>query len=110
MGRHFNVTGECGSRTVESNSFFDSLASLGINCCEQSRQIICATFDSTNSGQINYDSFLDQLRGSLNDKRCASVRNAWSAFSKGSDTINAAELRARYNCSTHPGVVSGAIT
>ncbi len=53
---------------------------------------------------------MDQLRGTLNQRRCDAVKAAWCHFSKGGDTINAADLRARYNCSTHPGVVSGAIT
>jgi len=107
LNRHFNSSGACGSRTVEENSFFESLASLGINACASSRATICANFGS---GQINYDAFLDSLRGSLNQTRCDAVKAAWDHFSKGGNTINAGNLRARYNSSTHPGVVSGAIT
>jgi hypothetical protein len=57
-----------------------------------------------------YDKFIECLRGDMNSTRKECVKNIWNFFAKGNDTINAADLRARYNCSSHPGVVAGTIT
>ena len=62
-------------------------------------------------GALDFDAFLVGVRGQLNETRAAAVAAAFAKFdTAGSGCINAANLRAHFNCSAHPKVISGDLT
>lgn len=65
-------------------------------------------FDRDGSGCINYDEFLRQVVGEMNDRRQSLIYQVFQKFDRdGNGTVNIEDLKGWYNASMHPDVRSG---
>ncbi|ESL11042.1 calcium-binding protein [Trypanosoma rangeli SC58] len=119
MGRHFRHVSEDGKRwmSLENIAKFvrDSRAfsnTLSFNDTQQTTlridgitQCIHEAFPQNEDGCIDYDLFMDYVRGPMNQKRKDAV---WEIFRKldfdGNGHLNILDIQARYNAQEHPVV------
>ena len=112
LGRVFNTTtNDEGTRMVAAQEFFVGINESGVTLTKDETNALLAQFDTCADGTVNYDAFLSAVRGSLNCPRAAAVVAAFSKFDiSGSGSITASDLKAVYNVSSHPRVISGDMT
>ena len=69
LGRHFNPTGNCGSRRIDAQQMKDLMPGFGCKVTPDEGKCFMAGLDTDGNGSIDYDKLLCCLRGSLNAAR-----------------------------------------
>lgn len=111
LGRVFKAMDTNGNRKVDAQEFFVGLNECGCNLTKEETNCLLSHFDTDNDGCVNFDEFLVGIRGQLNPVRADCVAQAFAKFDiDNSGCITAADLKAVYNVSSHPRVISGEIT
>lgn len=65
-------------------------------------------FDRNNGGSIDYDEFLAEIRGKMNEQRQRLVQQAFNILDQGGDgVIDIEDIKAKYNARYHPDVKQG---
>ncbi|ORC90943.1 calcium-binding protein [Trypanosoma theileri] len=119
MGRHFRQVSGDGKRwmSLENIAKFvrDSRAfnkSLSFEDTQQSTrkinsiaECIHSAFPHNEEGYVDYDLFMDYIRGPMNQKRKDAVWNIFRKLDFDADgNINILDIQARYNAQEHPTV------
>jgi len=67
-----------------------------------------AAFDINRDGSIQYDEFLRQVRGDLNQGRQALVNQAFASLdADGNGVLDYTDVMGRYSAGKHPAVIDG---
>lgn len=75
---------------------------------EEEMQGLFQAFDRDGNGFIDYNEFVDVLRGKLTGTRLEYVQKAWQSLDRQSlNQVNIADMMACYNAVGHPAVTDG---
>eukprot|EP00698_Gefionella_okellyi_P006736 TRINITY_DN1614_c0_g1_i1.p1 TRINITY_DN1614_c0_g1~~TRINITY_DN1614_c0_g1_i1.p1 ORF type:complete len:561 (-),score=121.51 TRINITY_DN1614_c0_g1_i1:504-2186(-) len=111
LGRAFRIADDDRSGFLTYPEFTKSLREVGIDLPDtQARQLFSA-FDRTGNGQVEYDEFLQQIRGRMNSARLAVVAKAFAKLDhmkRGVVTVD--DIAQLYNARAHPEVKQGKST
>ena len=66
LGRVFRTTEGNGNRKVEAQEFFVGLNEVGCKLTKQEIDAFLLALDTDQDGNVNYDAFLQGIRGSMN--------------------------------------------
>jgi Ca2+-binding EF-hand superfamily protein len=111
LGRVFNAVDGEKNRKVDAQEFFVGLNECGCNLTKDQTNCLLADFDTDNDGCVNYDMFLQKLRGCPSAAREQAICDCFNKFDiDGSGCINASDLKATFPASSHPRVISGELT
>ena len=108
MRRSFMIYDEENTRVLTFNNFYKYLTSFLIPLSKKQAMDLFKLYDKNNSGEIIYDSLIDQLLGKFNESRRNIVNNAFKKLDTGrKGVINMNSMKAKFNPSNHPDVISG---
>ena len=111
LGRVFNTYDSAGCRRVDAQEFFVGINDCGVSLSKEETQQLLAILDTNGDGNVNYDMFLNAIRGELSKERADVVHAAFVKFDiEGTCKLKASDLRAAACVSSHPRVVSGDLT
>ena len=96
------------NKTLSINEFTKACKDFRVGLSFESVQVLFEGFDINRDGVINYDEFLRQIRGPLNEFRAGLVEKAFRKIDKdGSGVLDISDIKGTYNASKHPEVISG---
>mmetsp|Transcript_170758 Transcript_170758/g.414912 ORF Transcript_170758/g.414912 Transcript_170758/m.414912 type:complete len:704 (-) Transcript_170758:99-2210(-) len=108
LGRSFKIMDDDRNRSLSAYEFKKAMRDVGLNASEAEVMALYSTFDRDGSGNIDYEEFLANVRGRLNDKRRALVRQAFDKLdADASGIIDVGEAKMYYQARKHPAVVAG---
>jgi len=97
-----------GSRTLSEQEFSKACRDFKTGISEENIPTLFTAFDTNRDGTLNIDEFLMAIRGELNEKRLALVKQAFAKIdSDGSGFLDINDIKDSYNASKHPDVVQG---
>ena len=101
-----------GNKKLTRDELIVGLRENGMHAMSQAdAQLLCDYFDKNRDGTINFDEFLEGVRGKLNPTRQAIVDKAFYKFDKDhSGVITTADMKGVYSAARHPKVRSGEMT
>ena len=84
---------------------------LGIRISPQNLQDVFTYFDKDSSGTVEFDEFMNGVRGSMSERRVQAVEQAFEHVDESEDgQLSLSELRKKYHADTHPSVRDGSST
>lgn len=108
LRRVFMIADDNHSLTLDREEFSETFASYRLQLSPEEQQTLFSAFDTNGDGQINFDEFLRQVVGEMNDFRRGLV---WKAFQKldkdGSGQVTKSDITGIYDASNHPDVRQG---
>jgi Ca2+-binding EF-hand superfamily protein len=97
-----------GGGTLDAMELTDGLRDYGLELSEADCNSIFHFFDRDGNGRISLDELMKGLRGRMPRRRRALVRQAFSILdTSGDGVVEVEDIRACYQTSSHPDVVSG---
>ena len=109
--RLFKIMDDDGSHSLSEHEFMKAVKDFKIGISEENIPVLFNYFDSNHDGTLNIDEFLMAIRGELNDKRLAMVKQAFKKIDKdGSGHLEVDDIRSSYRADKHPDVISGKIS
>jgi len=97
-----------GSRTLSEQEFSKACRDFKTGISEENIPTLFTAFDTNRDGTLNIDEFLMAIRGELNEKRLALVKQAFAKIDRdGSGFLDINDIKDSYNASKHPDVVQG---
>lgn len=95
-----------GSRTLSEQEFSKACRDFKTGISEENIPTLFTAFDTNRDGTLNIDEFLMAIRGELNEKRLALVKQAFAKIDRdGSGFLDINDIKDSYNASKHPDVV-----
>ena len=127
IARKFRIIDDDNSNSVGLSEFKKAIAEHAMDWSDQQIKMVFDHFDRDKNGTISYDEFLRGVRDPLNDRRTQLILLAFQvdypsqpiniAFTSEqildtdkSGAIEVNDLLGKYDCSKHPGVISGRLT
>ena len=111
LQRIFKILDSSGDGELNQEEFLIGLKEMGIHIDKADVRIVVDLFDRNKDGNINFTEFLNTVRGKLNAKRLALVREAWTRLDKhGDGDVTMEELLEIYDVSQRKEVVDGKMT
>jgi len=80
--RLFKIMDDDGSKSLSEHEFSKAIKDFKIGISEENIPILFNYFDSNHDGTLNIDEFLMAIRGELNNKRLAMVKQAFDKIDK----------------------------
>ena len=106
MAKRFKIMDDDRSGSLDFTEFRKGLKECQVGITEMQIKHIFKLFDKDDNGTISYEEFLVGLRGTLNSRRKAIVRVAFSVLDgKGRGYINLDDIKSKYNARGHPDVI-----
>lgn len=100
-----------GNKKLTRDELLVGLRENGMTLNASDASLLLNYFDKNGDGYINFDEFLEAVRGRLNPTRQAIVDKAFKKFDKdGSGVIEARDMKGVYSAAKHPKVLSGQMT
>lgn len=97
-----------GSHTLSEQEFSKACRDFKTGISEENIPTLFTAFDTNRDGTLNIDEFLMAIRGELNEKRLALVKQAFAKIDRdGSGFLDINDIKDSYNASKHPDVVQG---
>ena len=108
MRRAFMIADENDSKTLNLPEFIKFCHDYRIPIVGRDINLLFQEFDKDNSGEINYDEFVNSFVGEMNDRRKRLVKILFDSFDKNkTGYIDFDEFRNNYSPREHPDVLSG---
>ena len=109
--RLFKIMDDDGSKSLSEHEFSKAIKDFKIGISEENIPILFNYFDSNRDGTLNIDEFLMAIRGELNDKRLAMVKQAFNKIDKDhSGYLEVEDIRSSYRADKHPDVINGKVS
>lgn len=106
--RLFKIIDDDNSGVLSQQEFAKCCKDFKIGISEENIPILFAYFDSNRDGCLSIDEFLMAIRGELNDKRLALVKQAFQKIdNNGNGILDIDDIRDQYKADKHPDVISG---
>ena len=106
--RLFKIIDDDNSGVLSQQEFAKCCKDFKIGISEENIPILFAYFDSNRDGCLSIDEFLMAIRGELNDKRLALVKQAFQKIdNNGNGILDIEDIRDTYKADKHPDVISG---
>lgn len=106
LQRIFKIMDDDGSLSLSLPEFIKAVKDFRMGISEDGVPILFDAFDVNRDGTINYDEFLQAIRGELNDFRRGLVEKAFRKLDKdGSGILEIEDIKGVYNASKHPDVI-----
>lgn len=108
IGRRFRIMDDDGNRYLSRAEFEKSVADVGLKLTKSQLDQVVSAMDVDGNGSIDYEEYLQVVRGPMNTQRKLVVHEAFEKLDLDRDGfVTLAELRAKYDVSRHPKVRSG---
>ena len=108
MRRAFMIADENDSKTLSLPEFIKFFHDYRIPIVGKDINLLFQEFDKDNSGEINYDEFVNAFVGEMNDRRKRLIKILFDSFDKNkTGYIDLDEIRNNYSPKEHPDVLSG---
>ena len=108
MRRCFMIYDEDNTRVLTFDNFNKYISSFLIPLNRNQASALFKLYDRQNSGEINYDSLVNDLMGKFSESRRNIVNSAFNKLDKGrKGVLNMNVIRGRFNPSGHPDVIIG---
>lgn len=99
------------NKNLDLNELDGGLRLIGINLNEEQCSALLKYFDKDGSGTINFNEFLNTIRGDLNESRLGWVKKAYAKLDvNGDGTVTLDDIAKLYDVSKHPEIVNGSMT
>ena len=106
--RLFKIIDDDCSGVLSQQEFAKCCKDFKIGISEENIPILFAYFDSNRDGTLSIDEFLMAIRGELNDKRLALVKQAFQKIDKnGNGVLDINDIRDNFKADKHPDVING---
>lgn len=106
--RLFKIMDDDGSKTLSEQEFSKACRDFKTGISEENIPTLFSAFDTNRDGTLNIDEFLMAIRGELNDKRLALVRQAFNKIDiDGSGYLEVNDIKDSYRADKHPDVIEG---
>ena len=97
-----------GQHTLSLGAFKVACAESGISLDSRDLTKLFRVLDDDDSGFVDFNEFLQFMRGPLSERRISFVKAAFSKLDKdGNGVVEPADIASIYDASMHPDVVSG---
>ena len=107
MRRCFMIYDEDNTRILTFDNFNKYISSFLIPLNRNQASALFKLYDRQNSGEINYDSLVNDLLGKFSESRRIIVNNAFNKLDKErKGVLNMNVIRGGFNPSGHPDVIS----
>eukprot|EP01040_Poterioochromonas_malhamensis_P013753 gene13753-15162_t len=108
LGRKFRIADDDKSGHIELNEFTKVINEHKLGWTAAQIKLVFQSFDTDKSGGISYDEFIIRIRGQLNERRKNLVLLAFEILDADkSGIVDLDDIRAKYDASKHPDVISG---
>jgi Ca2+-binding EF-hand superfamily protein len=108
LARQFKIFDDDNSRTLCLSELQKAIKDFRVDLSPSEVKILFNMCDVDGSGEVNYDEFLREIRGDMNNVRTKLVDQAFSKLdTDGSGVVDFHEIEVLYNAKKHPDVISG---
>jgi Ca2+-binding EF-hand superfamily protein len=108
IGKNFRIVDDDNSRTLCFSEFKKAAKDFRFELSDSEAETAFRAFDRNEDGTIDYDEFLRQIRGNMNNNRKRLVDQAWNKIDRdGNGELDINDIKAFYNARSHPDVKSG---
>lgn len=108
LSRKFKIIDDDGSGQIDITEFTKAIQEHALHWTVAQIQKVFDNFDTDKSKSISFDEFLLGVRGTLNDRRCQIVLQAFEILDNDkSGFVELNDIEAKYDASKHPDVISG---
>ena len=111
ISRKFRIIDDDGNKKIDWNEFQKMISEHNVEWKPSQSKLVFNWFDSDHAGSINFEEFLQGVRGPLVETRKQLVMAAFDILDLDkSGTVELKEIKRKYNASCHPEVISGKIS
>jgi len=108
MRRCFMIYDEGNSRILTFDNFYKYITSFLIPLSRNQADSLFKLYDRQNTGEINYDSLVNEIIGKFGESRRHMVNNAFNKLDVGrKGVLNMNIIRNGFNAKGHPDVING---
>ena len=108
LARRFKLSDKDHSGSLDNVEFKIAMRETKMGITDDEALTLFKTFDTDESGEINYNEFLVKLAGTMSIRRKKLVNLAFDVLDKdGNGVIELADIAAAYNVTKHPQFLSG---
>eukprot|EP00611_Tribonema_gayanum_P011403 TRINITY_DN2162_c0_g2_i1.p1 TRINITY_DN2162_c0_g2~~TRINITY_DN2162_c0_g2_i1.p1 ORF type:complete len:556 (+),score=181.59 TRINITY_DN2162_c0_g2_i1:137-1669(+) len=108
LARKFRISDSDGSGKLDKAEVAKAIAALKLAFSAAQLDEVMGFFDKDGDGQVCYKQFLAGVRGEMSDRRRQLVLAAFGIMDADKNgTLDARDLRSRYDVTRHPDVMNG---
>eukprot|EP00606_Chrysophyceae_sp_TOSAG23-5_P000963 GSChrysophyteH2.ASY1.ANO1.1043.1 assembled CDS len=108
LQRKFRIADDNCNNKLSFMEFKKCLIESGMNLSEEDLLAMFRAFDTDGNGDIDFEEFLQGLRGPMTTRRLKLVELAFGQIdTNGDGTVEAAEIANLYDATRHPDVIAG---
>ena len=108
LARQFKIFDDNNSGTLDLAELTKAIKDFRVDITPNEVKILFNILDSDQCGEVQYDEFLREIRGDMNNSRKRLVDQAFKKLdTDGSGVVDMDEIKKLYNCKKHPDVLSG---
>jgi Ca2+-binding EF-hand superfamily protein len=108
LARNFKIMDDNHSLSLDKYEFSKAMTDFMLGFSQNEMNTLFNLFDSNKNGLIEYDEFLREIRGPMNEIRSQFVSKAFAKLDKdGNGYIDIHDIEGTYNGKFHPDVIAG---
>ena len=108
LARQFKIFDDNNSHTLDLAELTKAIRDFKVDITPNEIKILFNILDTDAKGEVEYDEFLREIRGDMNNFRKSLVDKAFTKLDTDkSGIIDLDEIKGLYNCKKHPDVMSG---
>lgn len=108
FARQFRIMDDDNSKSLDFTEFSKAMKDFRVGLSESDIKKLFEFMGGDKNGSIQYEAFVHQIRGEMNDFRKELVRRAFRLLDKNNNgVIELGDIRGVYNAAQHPDVRSG---
>lgn len=108
LGRKFKIVDDNNNGLISLIEFRKLVAEHSLAWTAVQEKAVFDSFDKDKSGGVNFDEFLNGVRGALNDRRRQLVLTAYEILDADkSGVVDISDIKKKYDGSKHPDVIAG---
>jgi Ca2+-binding EF-hand superfamily protein len=108
LSRKFKIMDDNGDGSLSREEFSKAMKECDINLTQAEFDALFKYFDKDNSRDIDFEEFLQGLKGPMSDRRIDLIKQAFDVLDKDkSGVVEPKEIMDAYDTSKHPDVISG---
>jgi len=108
ISRRFKIMDDDNSKSLSIDEFKKGMKECALDLSEREMQQLFQHFDRNQDGDLDYEEFLNGIKGPMNKRRLELVSLAFSMLDRnGNGILEPEELMQKYDATQHPEVLSG---